>query len=637
MFLCYIVTVLNCIISYSEIKLLSLSSYFFLSFANYLVLNIQLIVTEDERLSSATKDLKEELRKKYTLATEDNEGAGQKRIYSDLLITTAENEGPHEEHTFRSMKFNREIQPWQNSTVNIIDIFKPLPGQKESPRTVLMKGVAGIGKSFTVQKFIREWVKDRANQDTHFVFCLAFREVNLITENTSLYDLLMKFHPALKDLIKSEDFDKTAIIMILDGLDESRFQLDFKNKIITSVTDKTSVSNLFANLIQGNLLPNAKLWITSRPAATSQIPAEHIDFVTEIRGFSDPQKEEYFKQRFSDDPDLADRIISHIRSSQSLDIMCQIPIFCWIAAVLFKDIFGVQEKAEIPQTLTEMMAYFLFTQTKRRNRKFEREIDEGERLLKTHREFFLKLGKLAFVELQKNNLIFYYKHLEDHGIDIKEATIYSGFCNAFLRDESVSPQENVYFFVHLTIQEFFAALFVYDCLINNNPKELGGFLSLKDKEHNVLDLLKRIVNKVLEKQNGHLNYFLRFLLGLMVETNQRVLRGLLTQQDSSQETDKKILTYIKVLRRKAVSPDFCISLFQTMVEMRDRKVKDEIQEYLKSNDSEKELSALQCSALAYMLLVSREDLDVLDLKSYNTSEEGRRRLIPVVRTSKKAM
>lgn len=601
---------------------------------------MQLIVTEDSRLSNATKELKEALQKKYILATEDNEdkGAVQKRIYSQLSITTAENEGPHEEHTFRNMKFNRPVQSCQHSTVNLTDIFKTLPGQKEPPRIVLMKGVAGIGKSFTVQKFIREWVKDRANQDTHFVFSLAFREVNLITENMSLYDLLMKFHPALKGLIKSEDFDKTVIIVILDGLDESRFQLNFKNnRAITSITDETSVSNLFVNLIQGNLLPNAKLWITSRPAAASQIPAECIDFVTEIRGFSDSQKEEYFKQRFSDEPDLADRIISHIHSSQSLDIMCQIPIFCWIVAMLFKGIFGDQEEAKIPQTLTEMMAYFLFTQTKRRNRKFEGEINEGEHLLKTHREFLLKLGKLAFVELQKNNLIFYDKNLEDHGIDIKEATIYSGFCNAFFRDESLNPQENVYFFVHLTIQEFFAALFVYDCLINNNTKELGGFLRLKDKEHNVFDLLKMIVNKVLEKQNGHLDYFLRFLLGLMVETNQKVLRGLLTPPDSSQEIVMKILTYIKAIRRKAVSPDFCISLFQTMVEMRDCKVKEEIQEYLKSNCNETELTALRCSALAYMLLVSKNYLDVLDLKSYKTSEEGRRRLIPAVRISKKAM
>ncbi|XP_034532465.1 NLR family CARD domain-containing protein 3-like [Notolabrus celidotus] len=588
------------------------------------------------RPSRKTKTFKERMRLKFTSVSEGNGDSKRafNSIYTELLITNKESEGLHEEHVFRHIK-QKSLPGSPKSKVDLSDIFKPLSGQKEPIRTILTKGVAGIGKSYSVQKFLLDWAEGKENQDIHLVFCISFRELNLIKGDKSLLELLTEFHPALKELKDSVDLMKARTIVVLDGLDESRFKLDFKDKPVTSVTEGTSVANLLANLIKGSLLPDAKLWITTRPAAADQIPAEFVDMVTEIRGFSDPQKEEYLRRRCSDDPGLADRIISHIHSSQSLDIMCQIPIFCWISAVLFEEIFREDEEAEPPQTLTEMMAHYLFAQTTRRSRKYDKNTEEQEQLLKNHKEFLLKLGKLAFIQLQNNNIIFYREDLEQCDIDVKEATIFSGFCSEVLRNEPVFS-EKIFFFVHLTMQEFFAALFVYDCFTNQKTEELSEFLDLKDEEHSLLDLLKITVEKVLEKENGHLDFLMRFLLGLMVEPNRRLLQGLLTSPGPDE--DKKILNHLKAIQCKTLPPDSSIILFQAMVEMRDHKVKDEIQEFLRSPERSKtELTPLHCSALAYMLQVSKDDLEVLDLKSFNTTDEGRRRLIPAVRISRKAI
>ncbi|XP_049337883.1 NACHT, LRR and PYD domains-containing protein 3-like isoform X3 [Astyanax mexicanus] len=551
-------------------------------------------------------------------------------IYTELYITERGSGEVNNEHEVRQIEAASRRPATQEIPIKCNDLFKD-----QSIRTVLTKGVAGIGKTVSVQKFILDWAEEEANQDVLFIFPLPFRELNLMkTETLSLVDLLHNFFKDTKEL-KPEDYHQYKIMFIFDGLDECQLPLDFQNnERVSDVTQSASVDVLLTNLIQGNLLPSALLWITTRPAAANQIPPDCIDQVTEVRGFSDPQKEEYFRKRISDQS-LAERIITHMKSSRSLYIMCHIPVFCWIAATVLERMLGEAEGGEIPKTLTQMFTHFLIFQIKHRSQKYQRKRDAD---LDQTREIIMALGKLAFKQLEKGNLIFYEEDLRECGIDVGEVTVYSGVCTQIFRQEFGLHLGKVFSFVHLSVQEFLAALYAFLSFISNNKKHSGLFDF--SKKETVSDFLKRAVNKALRSENGHLDLFLRFLLGLSLESNQTLLRGLLTQTENISHSKQEVVEHIKQKIRENPAPEKTISLFHCLNELNDHSLVQEVQTYLNSGGfrglSGVKLSPAQWSAVAFVLLNSAEELDEFDLRKYGGSEECLLRLMPVIKESRRA-
>ncbi|XP_042340607.1 protein NLRC3-like isoform X2 [Plectropomus leopardus] len=591
------------------------------------------------------RKLKSTLKDKFQCLFEGIAKAGNPtllhRIFTELHITEGDCQEVNEQHEIRQIEAASRKPASSETTIGCKDMFKC--GRHEPIRTLVTKGVAGIGKTVLTQKFILDWAEGKANHNIQFIFPFTFREINLLKEKKySLVQLVHEFFTETKEagICRFEDFQ---VVFIFDGLDECRLPLDFcNNEIQTDVTESTSVDVLLTNLIRGKLLPSARLWITTRPAAANQIPPDCVDMVTEVRGFTDPQKEEYFRKRFRDN-EQARRIISHIEASRSLHIMCHIPVFCWITATVLEHVLKIRQRAELPKTLTEMYIHLLVVQTKQGNVKYHSSAATDPVWNTETKKTILTLGKLAFEQLEKGNLIFYEADLKECGIDIKAASIYSGLFTQISKDEHGLNQDKVFCFVHLSVQEFLAALYVFLTFTNTGIDLLrrrGWFTSVQalPLQREFKHLYQNAVDKALKSPNGHLDLFVRFLLGLSLETNQTLLRGLLKKTGSKQEVKEMLVQYIKKKIRENPSPERSINLFHCLNELNDHSLVEEIQQHLRSGSLYgNKLSPSQWSALVFILLSSGKALDVLDLRKFSASEEAFFRLLPVVKASKTAL
>uniref|UniRef100_A0A8C2H1C1 Uncharacterized protein n=1 Tax=Cyprinus carpio TaxID=7962 RepID=A0A8C2H1C1_CYPCA len=426
------------------------------------------------------------------------------------------------------------------------------------------------------------------------------------------------------------------IIFIFDGLDECRLSLDFNNSVrMCDVTESASVDVLLTNLIVGNLLPSALIWITSRPAAADLVPSKCAHRVTEVRGLNDPQKEEYFRKRISDQI-LSDRIISHLKSSRSLYIMCHIPVFCWISATVLEKMLSQAEIGEIPKTLTQMYTHFLIIQIKIKHEKdYEKKVNSED--------LILKLGKLAFQQLIEGNLMFCEEDLRECGIDVIEASVYSGLCTC--REDL--HQRKVYSFIHLTIQEHLAALYVHHSFTKNNINVFNvtePTSETKNKQILIFDLHKKVVDEAVNSKTGHLDLFLRFLLGFSLDSNQTLLEGLLTQTESSSRGTccfhnlEETVKYIRKKIEEHPTPEKFINLFHCLSDLGDFSLIDQMLCYLNTKSLTNTLSSLQWSALIFVLLTS-ENLGVFKFKNFASVKDSEQmlvillKLLPVIEAS----
>ncbi|XP_037628836.1 uncharacterized protein LOC119489909 isoform X12 [Sebastes umbrosus] len=638
--------------------------------------------------------LKSQLKEQFTHVHEgidmQKASALLNEIYTDLYIIEGERGEVNDRHEIRQVQDAKFKPMGQETSIKYCDIFKPA-SENIPIRTVLTIGMAGIGKTFATKKYMLDWAEGSDNRDIYYMFPLSFRELNLRKEKEhSLEDLIHQFCPGMKTS-EITDYDKYRILIVLDGLDECRLDLDFnESDKWTEVRERTSVNVLLRNLIQGNLLSKAQIWITSRPAASNHIPADKVDRVTEVRGFNDEQKEEYFRKRFGD-TDLAEKILSHVKKSISLYIMCHIPVFCWITAKVLENFVNRKEKGRMPETLTDMYIHFLVLQCRQANVKYGAdetgENSETDSCWNTrNKETVMSLGKLAFEGLVEGNLLFTEETLTECGVDITKTAVFSGLFTQIKREGSGLYPHKLFCFVHLSIQEFLAAFYVFHTFNNTGanllampaptvgelpaptvgelpaptvgelptptvgelpaptvgelPTPTVGELPAPTVGDLPADFYKTAIDKALKSKNGDWDLFLRFLLGLSLETNQEELQELLKKTEDNNETiNKETIVYIKEkIREENSDADRNCNLFYCLNELKDHSLVEEVKDYLKSETlSFESFSTSMWSALTFVLLTSYEKLGVFDLKKYLKSEKVLLGMLPVVKVSKTAL
>ncbi|XP_003200157.2 NACHT, LRR and PYD domains-containing protein 3 [Danio rerio] len=593
-----------------------------------LILHFQ---TKANPLKKITDANKTKLKNKCQNINEGNSSYGKQsllmEVYTDLYFTEGGSGEINNEHEVLRNEMISQSRTTQEVLYACDEIFKTLPGQRTQVRTVLTMGIAGIGKHVSVQKFILDWAEGKANQDIEIIIHLPFRDLSCREESCSLLQLVHQYSPELREA----DLQHLKVLFILDGLELCQYPLHFhKNVYCADINEKVPVDALLTNLIKGNLLPSALLWITTRPSTAGRIPPECVHRVTEIRGFSDDQKDSYFRKKISDQT-LADEIIRHIKSCQSLYIMCHMPIFCWISATVLENIMREGQSEELPRTLTGMFTHFLLLQVSLKHKKFNgADGDNPKKLSEFDQTFILKLGELAFQQMEKGDLIFREEDLREGGIDVSKVSEYS-VCTEFFREELGLYREKLYGFLHVSYQEFLAAIYAHFTCVND-----GRNVFLKDESRSSVDLCdvhQTAVEKALQSENGHLDLFLRFLLGLSVDSNFNLLQDLLKDTSCKPRVDtSSTVSFIKEKVKLEQSPERIINLFHCLNQLNDNSLVEEIKAAMKSGTLlGSELDPEQWSALAYVYLTSGEEIEEFDMIKSNQL-----RLLPVLRICKKA-
>ncbi|XP_015732849.2 LOW QUALITY PROTEIN: NLR family CARD domain-containing protein 3 [Coturnix japonica] len=545
---------------------------------------------------------------------------GSLQRLTNLLLVEGLTDIQQKEHDILQMEMTKGLRNVSKS-IPLEKLFLPLSKVSIPPRISVTTGVAGIGKSTLVKLFVGRWMKGLINRDIVFVLPLTFRELNTYEKLSAERLIRLSFPHITEPNCISTGAART--LLILDGLDEFKTPLDFSNTVAcTDPKKEIQVDNLITNIIRGNLLQEAAVWVTSRPTAASQIPGGLIDRMTEIRGFKAAEMKDFLDQMFLDNKDLSSQVLHHIKANRSLHIMCTVPGFCRIYGssigyYLKNSTSQPQETAAVPKTLSEIYSYYFKLAMSNDWPERQRETLRIEQAMNNSKKVMGSLGRLAFYGLLKRKHVFYEQDMKTYGIDL--SLLHSSLCSRLLLKEDMQST-TAYYFSHLTIQEFLAAIYYYTAA-KRAIFDLFTESGMSWPKLGFLNHFKSAVQRSLQAEDGQLDIFVRFLSGLLSPQVNQLLSGWLLVKDEHNSYRSQAISFLQgCLNTNYVISSQTVNTVHCLHEIQHTEIAKAVEEAMKTESLAGMLTPVNCSALAYLLQVSdvcMEETNLSNCLTYN--------------------